>query len=111
MESKYIKIWMSFDGITTHLSTSGKLFVAQGTRIGLLAGVESHVEAQAFFEGERLGALWAGKLFAVLVGRGDMVLQVYRLAVALPADGALVRPLVRVDEHVALQVRFSAKLL
>lgn len=111
METKYIRFWMSFHESTTHLSTSGKLFVAQGTRIGLLAGVESHVEAQAFLKGEGLGALGAGKLFAVLVGRGDMVLQVDRLPVALPADGALVRPLVRVNEHVALQVRFAAKLL
>jgi len=46
----------------------------------------------------------------MLVGGGDMIFQVDRLAVALATILALVRSFVRVDKHVALQIRLATEL-
>jgi len=72
--------------------------------------VEAHVETQALLKGEGLGTLRAGELLPVLVGGGDVVLEVDRLAVTLSTILALVRPFVRVNEHVSLQVGLAAEL-
>lgn len=97
--------------VLLQMSAACEAFITLRTSVGFLARVQSHVEPQTLLHRKHFRALLASELPLIRVGAVDVIPEVNRLPVAVATLLALIRALVRMDEHVATQIVIATKLL